>query len=128
MEIVHSTYETVEGLELQPITRHEAEVAFASGVSREICYALIRLVYHDPDWKWLQEKCMEMSQVSDLDVAGLAVTCLGHIARIHCTLELERVLPVLKALRARPELAGIVDDAFDDIEMYMDVEIDRSAN
>ena len=112
--------------EIEPITRQEAEVAFASGVSRDMCMALLRLVYHDDDWQWIQDKCIELSGYPDIDVAGLAITCLGHLARIHRTLELEKVLPVLKELRANPELAGRVDDALSDIEIFMDVEIDRS--
>jgi hypothetical protein len=113
-------------VEIEPITRQEAEVAFASGVSREICLGLVRLVYHDDDWHWLQEKCIEMSQDSDVFVAGVAVTCVGDVARIHRTLELDKVLPVLKELRANPELAGRVDDALGDIEIFMNVKIDRS--
>lgn len=112
-------------VEVEPITRPEAEVAFASGVSHAICHALVRLVYHDPDWKWLQEKCIEMSENSDSEVAGVAVTCFGHLARIHRTLDLERVLPILKTLQVNPEIAGRVEDALDDIEMYLDLEIER---
>lgn len=112
--------------EVEPITRHEAEVAFASGTSREICMALLRLVYDDDEWQWIQDKCIELSKSPDIDVAGLAITCLGHLARIHRTIELDKVLPVLNELRANRELAGRVDDALDDVEMYMDVEIDRS--
>lgn len=106
-------------VEVVPITRQEAEAAFASGVSYAICTALVRLVYHYPDWRWLQEKCIELSRDSDLEVAGVAVTCLGHLARIHGTLDLERVLPLLKSLHTNPELAGRVEDASGDIEMYI---------
>ena len=55
--------------EIEPITRQEAEVAFASGVSREICLALVGLVYHDRRPEWLQEKCIELPKHSDVDVA-----------------------------------------------------------
>jgi hypothetical protein len=115
-------------VEVEPITRQEAEVAFSSAVSGEIRSALIRLVYHDPDWRWLQEKCIEMSKASDSEVAGLAVTCLGHLARIHRTLDLERVLPILKKLLGNPKISGRVEDALDDIETYLDVKVERSTN
>ncbi|HEU4508395.1 MAG TPA: hypothetical protein VFR78_09180 [Pyrinomonadaceae bacterium] len=119
---------TRELSEIEPITRQEAELAFASGTSREVCMALLRLVYHDDDWQWIQDKCIELSKSPDVDVAGLAITCLGHLARIHRTLALDKVLPVLNERRANSDLAGRVDDALDDMEMYMDVEIDRSTN
>ena len=113
---------------VEPISRQEAEAAFTSGVSHAICDALVRLVYHDPDGKWLQEKCIEMSENSDAEVAGLAVTCLGHLARIHRTLDLERVLPILKRVRTNPELAGRAEDALDDIETYLNLKIERRTN
>lgn len=113
-------------MEVEPITRREAEVAFASSDSRTICHALIRIVYHDPDWRWLQNKCIEMSEHLDSDVAGLAVACLGDIARIHRTLDLETVLPALKKRQGNPEIAGRVEDALDDIEIYLHRKVERS--
>jgi hypothetical protein len=105
--------------EIEPITRQEAEVAFASGSETEICHALIRVVYHDPDWRWLQEKCIQFSKHDDSDVAGLAVTCFGHIARIHRQLDVDKVMRILNELRNNPEIAGRVSDAFDDINLYL---------
>lgn len=113
-------------VEVEPITRQEAKAAFATGIPDSICDALIRLVYHDPDWIWVQERCIELSEDSNSEVSGLAVTCLGHLARIRRTLDLERVLPALKKLLANPEIAGRVEDALDDIETYLKIEIPRS--
>lgn len=104
---------------IEPITRQEAEVAFASGSATEICRALIRVVYHDPDWRWLQEKCIQFSKHHDSKVAGLAVTCFGHIARIHRELDVDRVMRILNELRNNPEIAGRVSDALDDINLYL---------
>ena len=105
--------------EVEPITREEAEVAFASGSSIDICHALVRLAYHDPDWRLVQEKCIHFSKYPHPDVAGLAVTCLGHIARIHRSLDLEKVMPVLNELHDDPHIGGIVSDALSDIDIYL---------
>lgn len=105
--------------EVEPITREEAGIAFASGVPEKLCEALIGLVYHDPDWKWLQDQCLALAAHSDVDVAGLAVTSLGHLARIHRKLDLEKVLPVLERYRTDPRIGGRVEDALDDIETYL---------
>jgi hypothetical protein len=60
-----------------------------------------------------------MASQPNSEVARLAVTCLGHVARIHRTLDLDRVLPVLETLRKDPEIAASMGDALDDIEMYL---------
>jgi len=41
-----------------PIKREEAETAFSSGNLQEICDALVRITYHDPDWRWVQAQCL----------------------------------------------------------------------
>ena len=104
---------------IEPITRPQAGMVFASGSATEMCHALIGAVYHDPDWKWLQEKCVQFSNHDDSEVAGLAVTCFGHIARIHQKLDVDRVIRILNKLRNNPEIAGRVSDALDDINLYL---------
>jgi hypothetical protein len=104
---------------LVPIGRDDAEAVFASGSSSAVCYVLACLVHHDPDWQWLQDKCIQMTSHPDFDVAGLAITSFGHIARIHGNLDLGTVLPLLERLHVNPELAGRVEDALDDIAMYL---------
>ena len=105
--------------EVEPISRDEAEKAFASGISETVCAALIRVVYHEPDWRWVQGKCIEMSDNPDPAIAGLAITSLGHLARIRRRLELDKVLPVLEKHRADPIVGGRVEDALDDIAIYL---------
>jgi hypothetical protein len=55
----------------------------------------------------------------DPNVARLAITSFGHIARIHRKLELKTVLPLLERLHNNPQLAGRVEDALADIRMYI---------
>ena len=105
--------------EVKPITRSEAEAGLESGVPDKICDALVRMTYHDPDWRWVQEVCLALTRQSNLEVSGLAVTCLGHLARIHHALDVDRVLPRLRSLQENPSLAGRVNDAFDDIKTYL---------
>ena len=105
--------------EASPISREDAEIAFSSGVSERICDALVRVTFNDSDWRWIQEKCLLFINSSYPDVRGLAVTCLGHLARIHRKLDLKKVLPLLKNLRNDAEVSGRVEDAFDDIETFV---------
>jgi hypothetical protein len=103
-----------------PTSRVDAERALSSSSPEEVCDALLASALHDPDWRWVQEQCLRSLQHPSEDVRGLALTCLGHVARLHGRLDVERVLPALAALRAHPALAGRVEDALDDIEMFLD--------
>lgn len=84
---------------------------------------LVRLAFHDSDWRWVQSRCLEYSGHPDADVRGAAVTCLGHIARIHRQLDLDEVLPVLERLHRDPDLFGHAEDSLNDIEHFMPAEI-----
>ena len=103
-----------------PMSREDAARALHSLNSEEACTALLSIALHDPDWRWAQEQCLRSLQHSPEQVRALAVTCLGHVARIHGHLDMERVLPMLAELRTNPALAGRVEDALDDIEMFLE--------
>ena len=103
--------------EPQPISRSEAEHIFASGTADEIASALIDIAFHDPDWRWVQNKCLGFTSDDAPVVRQAAVTCLGHVARIHRTLDLETVLAVLNELSRDP--AVTTEDALDDIRMFI---------
>jgi hypothetical protein len=106
--------------EVKPITQTEAEAGLASGMPDKICDALIRITYHHPDWRWVQDVCLVFASHSNPQISGLAVTCLGHLARIHGVLEVEKVLTTLRKLRGDPKISGRVADALDDIKTYLE--------
>jgi hypothetical protein len=109
--------------EPQSITREEAESSFASGNSEEIASALVSVAFHHADWRWVQDKCLDLARSDIASVRQIAVTCLGHVARIHRKLELEKVLPVLDELSNDHEVH--VGDVLDDIQMFMNIELRR---
>src|SRR6185295_12237887 len=109
--------------EVDPISREEAEAAFVSADTEKMCGALVRITYHDSDYKWVQDQCLDFCRHHSADVRGVAVTCLGHLARIHGKLDIRRVKTALMALREDPAMGGRVVDALDDIKMFMGVEI-----
>jgi hypothetical protein len=53
------------------------------------------------------------------EVRGLAMTCLGHIARIHKAIDLDKVMPVLTKQLSDSEIRGQVEDAIEDINHYV---------
>jgi len=101
-----------------PISRDDALIALASGDSEQICKALVSVAFHESDWRWAQEKCLELLENDDADVSGLAATCLGHIARVQKKLDKERVLTALRQRLVYGDIAGRIEDAIDDIEMF----------
>jgi hypothetical protein len=101
-----------------PMARQEAESAFSSGSPEQIADALVRVAFNDPDWRWVQEKCLTFLDNPTSDVRRLAVTCLGHLARIHGEIDRERVLPLLNILRKDDEVSGTVEDTLEDIEAF----------
>lgn len=102
-----------------PTGRAEAEAAFASGDSRQICDALVSAAFYDADWRWVQDNCLHFVNSSLPDVRRLSIICFGHLARIHGKLELDKVLPVLKELRNDAELGETAADIFEEIEFFI---------
>ena len=105
--------------DVEPISRQEALSAFSSGSPEAIADALIRAVLHDPDWRWTQDICIKYANHEDQSIRLLAVTCFGHLARIHRKLDLDRVLPILEGLSKDEKTAGRVEDAIDDIRLFV---------
>lgn len=82
------------------------------------CTALVAVVFGDEDWQWLQQKCLDLLDHEDEALRGLAVACLGHVARIHGRLDRATVLPALDSASQDLRLAGRVADALDNIARY----------
>jgi hypothetical protein len=104
-------------VETQPIPRPEAERIFASNDTSAIASTLVDIAFHDPDWQWVQNTCLGYARHPVPTVRQVAVTCLGHIARIHRRLDLAAVLPVLEELSR--DQAVITEDALDDIRTFV---------
>jgi hypothetical protein len=68
--------------ETLPISFKEAEEKLESDDPKRINDALIRLTYHDSDWQWVQDQCLQLVNYSGPVVKGPAISCLGHLARI----------------------------------------------
>jgi hypothetical protein len=101
-----------------PISRSEALSAFSGGDVPAIADALVRVAFHDEDWRWAQARCLEFVSNDDATLRGVAATCLGHVARIHRRIDLDAVMPAINVLMNDPENAGRARDALDDIEQY----------
>ncbi len=99
------------------ITQTEADNIFQHGNAQEIVDALPSVTYHDEDWQWVEAHCITFLDDPREEVRAIAATCLGHLARIHGVLHLDRVIPALQAHLT--DTAGHAQDALDDIEVFI---------
>lgn len=80
---------------------------------------LLMLTMSSDNREWIEDLCIEIiNSQRDVELCGLAVTCLGHLARIHRTISQKKVMDVLKPLIKNAELSGRVDDAISDINFF----------
>ena len=102
------------------INHDEEEVIeiFESNDKAKICDVMLSLAFYEEDWIWVQNQCLKLLNHKDIDIKGLAVVCLGHIARIQGKLELTAI-EKLKHLKKDPLIGNRVEDALDDIDMYI---------
>ncbi|GGK53334.1 hypothetical protein [Nocardia camponoti] len=101
-----------------PVNRHNAIAMLESGVPEQIQGAIIQLALSDPDGDWVVAQALELLKSNVGSVRATAATAIGHVARIHGSIDKDSVLPALRALAGDPEAAGRAEDALDDIEIF----------
>jgi hypothetical protein len=101
------------------IDRYVAEEIFASNDIEKITTALVSIAFYEEDWKWAQDKCLEYLSNENDAICGLAATCLGHIARVHGKMKKEKVRMQLLDRKNNLAIVGRIEDALDDIEMFV---------
>lgn len=105
--------------DIQPISKTDASKIFSSGNSEEICNALVAIAFYENDWRWAQNMCLELLENNDVGIRGLSATCLGHIARIHEKIDVDKVVNALRNHLTNSEIKGQVEDALDDINTFV---------
>ena len=103
----------------EPIDWETAERNFLSTDSQIICETLVAVTLHSDNWRRVQDKCLSLLENENSQISGVAATCLGHIARIHRQLDKKRVIKALKDKLNNKEISGQVEDALDDIQMFL---------
>lgn len=106
-----------------PLSKADAEKIFASSDRDAICEALVALALNAPDWRWVQDRCLALTHHAEWELRAIAATCLGHLARIHGTLDFARVKPRLIELMEDPRTRGYAETAAGDIKMFMGLEV-----
>jgi hypothetical protein len=81
--------------------------------------ALLSLTYNEQDSNWTQDLllgCVDSDR--DLQIRALAVTCLGHVARLTGKIRAD-VVEKLRQLTSDPGLGGRAEDALDDVASFV---------
>lgn len=99
-------------------SKKELEHELNSGDEKKITDCLLYITFNIDDFEWVQDILLQNIDHPNNDVSGLAITCLGHLARIHSKIDKEKVIPRLKLKAKNKKLSGRVEDALDDINMF----------
>ncbi|GKS88663.1 hypothetical protein [Acidovorax sp. SUPP2539] len=98
---------------------NKLESDLASNDKNLITTAMLYMAHNLADFDWTQEKLIHLLEENDQDIRGLALTCLGHVARISGRINEKLVFPVLREMLNDEILGGRAQDAIDDIEMFV---------
>ena len=103
---------------LEPIDR-KSVIEALSGPDCDAAEALIRASLTIRDRVWVESLLLSALSDQRLEVQKAALLGLGHLARIHHALDLERIIPILRKYAAHASLGGVAEDALDDIAMFI---------
>ena len=96
-------------------TRKEIEEILRGNDLEQICEALWSAVYYDPDWRWVQQQCLNYLVHPDLSVRCCAAMLLGVLAVFHKELDVDLVVPALHQAAEEAALRPWVEDSLSDI-------------
>ena len=82
-----------------------------------IIYGLLSATNGIDDVIWVQNKCLKFCHNEDYWVAKNAINCLGDLMRMNKSLQMDRIIFVLKQIK-NPSLVTYVEEFFDDFNIY----------
>ena len=105
--------------ELSPISREEASETLARDDDTfAICQSLLRVALHEEDAAWALDRIVPFVLHPHPEVRSVAVASIGYLVRIHRSVDVSRVLPMLHALQADPYVSRRVRDTLEDIRQF----------
>jgi hypothetical protein len=97
-------------------TREQLEALLDSRQPRHVARALLSAAYYDPDWRWVQSKCLFYLTHGDVGVRRSAANCLGLLAVFHNKLDSDVVVPALQRAAEDPEVKTWAEDSLANIQ------------
>ena len=102
-----------------PTTVEAVQHSLDTGDLAAATLGLVGLAYFEPDWRRCHDLFLGLLNHADANIRGTAAICLAHLARIHHQLDVDRVLPALRAKLDDPDMGGMADDAIEDIDQFL---------
>jgi len=92
-----------------------------SGKEEDIIRGLLSLVLYGENYSLSMAKTLEFCHHPSEYVKGCCIECFGHIARLHGTLDLQQVYPILQKEKHHPSsfVRGKCEDALSDIATFL---------
>lgn len=80
--------------------------------------AIVAVSLSDPDRRWVEHQLVDLMRDPDGSVRSIAALGVGHVARVHGSIDRDLVLPVLRELLGDAKARGNAENALDDIAMF----------
>jgi len=97
-------------------TKNEIEILLSDADSMVVYRAIIDAVNYEPDWRWLQSRCVELLRTGrDKTTRIGAIHGIQFLAAARGEVDPEVVIPALIEAQAEPDLAWDANDALNDI-------------
>lgn len=90
------------------------------GIISSTCQAIVDAVYYIEDYDWVLEQFKHLLNHKDVQVRGVVVSCVGHLARTNERADKKQLLAILQPLLSHQDIIGRVEDAMEDIEIFLD--------
>lgn len=87
---------------------------------KQVSEALLYIAYNVKDISWSEAIFIRMANNPNDNISGLALTCIGHLARINGNIDKGVVVPFLKEKmkNSNEVISSRAEDALDDIDMF----------
>jgi hypothetical protein len=94
-------------------------IKIAHGGRSERIDGILSLALNDSDWRFVQRELLDLLEDEDRDIVLTAILGFGHLGRIHGELDVDVVVPRLTALREDSALQPRIDNAIEDIQIFV---------
>ena len=101
------------------MSEEELRGAMTSGDTAAISNAVLSESLHSDDVTLAVQYCLAALNSPHAAVIRAGVIGLTHVARRHRTFGGARVLPLLESLKANDEFTSLVEDAIEDIDIFI---------
>lgn len=91
----------------------------SEGVVVLVCQSIVNAVHSISDYDWLLEQFCMLLNNPEMQIRGVTVSSIGHLARLNKQANKKQLLKILQPLLSDDEISGRVEDAIDDVNMFL---------